>query len=390
MKPMVIPVYRLVLSFVLLLTIFLNLTLLPAQELTVMTAKGGVFLKRSGGQQQALTTGSAVKMKDFVVLQSPAYLVLSSQGKTIELQQAGTFPAAEIYKRLQSSSTGVSGKLTAYIFSEMQRSPSEVDKHKQNISAPASVDRAKSDKKTDAVGQTTEMAQSGAKVPGEKETEKPKSATDVAVDAATSSIGNIFGVSVPSKVTDIARKAVKNALAASTLTAIMPLSTKITDSLAHFYWTCSQKDASFMFRITDMSGSTVYEYPTNDSALVVEIQPVLLEPGQCYRWSVSLMTSPDIHSEEQCLSRPYPESAGTTRDTLSMIRRELGTSALAAAAQGLIYERHGMLWQALLAYYQAAQRAPAVEEYDRAVRRLLERWGAEYYPVYNRILRSWQ
>lgn len=361
--------------------------MLHAQDLTVLAAKGAPTIKSGNAAAKPLSAGMKLKAKDVVTLNASSYLVLTAEGKTLELKSEGTFTVADLNKRLQTSSGGIGSKLASYVFNEIKQSTPNTDQYRQNMSAPASVDRAKSDKKVDATAQTVEMAQTGGSVT-QAEDKETKTTTDIAVNSASDAIGGLFGISVPSAAKDLARKTARAALKPVIITAIFPRSTSVTDSVVDFYWGGSQTGLSYTFRIKDATDRAVVERTVSDSTLSLNLTDVLAERGQCYRWSVCLESSPDVASEEFCLSRPYAENEAALKDTTQMLRRELGSTALGSAALGVLCQRNSLQVQAFQAYRAASRLAPQVEEFQTALRRLLEQWGVPYYPVYDRILRN--
>jgi hypothetical protein len=353
-----------------------------AQDLTILSASGDAYMKR-GNAEQKLVAGMKLQPKDVVQLQEPCYCVISTGKNSLELRSAGSYSVAELSKRLQKPATDAATKLVGYLYNEMMR-------HSANIAASTNslsggVERAQTTDKTNTADKTVELSQTGgAPQQKQQQDEKPKTVGDALTDGLAGGIANIFsGAPV---VKDVAKRTLSNAARGATITTLLPHNSVVADSTVNLYWSANRSGLHYTVRVSNSAGGTVFEQATDDSTLTLNLRKILAEQDQCYKWSVS--AGADAASEEFCLSRPYTEKAKAVQDTVQLLRKELGGTALFHAVCGTLYARNNFKIQSFQSLREAARLAPTATDYQTALQRLLSDWGVSYQAVYERVLKN--
>lgn len=360
---------------------------LMAQELTILTAKGTVTIKR-GSAVQAASTGVKFRDKDVLSAKAPCYVVISSaEGKTVEIRTTTSVSASELNAKLKSVSGTMSGKVVSYIFGELKNSVPSVKDYQQGMAATAMAERTTKAANKDtgnelfgiASGETSRTGESTSKTSADEGI--AKTATKTALNAF--GLGGLFGGAV----TDSASASAGASARAPRVNLLFPHDTYLIDSTVQLYWSCERPGQTFIVRVVSPFGAVMFEQTTQDSTVRLNARALATDQSQCYRWSVQVQGfSPEVNPKEYCLSQMYDDREKDVRDSVATLQREIGRSTpLAYAAAGVIYERNRCPLPAFFAYREALRLSPETEEYKIALLRLIERWGVDYRFAYERL-----
>lgn len=108
----------------------------------VLASKGDVKLKAT---QKKLWGGSTLKNTDEIVLGSDSYVgLIHSNGRTVELKQAGTYRVSELANRVSTTTATTTAKYISYVAEEISKADKQDinQNHRKYMAMTGSVERA--------------------------------------------------------------------------------------------------------------------------------------------------------------------------------------------------------------------------------------------------------
>lgn len=149
----------------------------------------------------------------------------------------------------------------------------------------------------------------------------------------------------------------------------MPRNTNLNENTVTFTWYQIKNPDRYKFTLVDKNAKLLFEQETQDTSVTVDLQKLSIERGECFYWSVHKSYYPELKStEDYCITLLPEQSIAAIRDTLNLIRKELGNEDMAAAKLVLAsyYESNRLYMNADKAYQQAIELEPQVEAYRKA------------------------
>lgn len=171
--------------------------------------------------------------------------------------------------------------------------------------------------------------------------------------------------------------ALERSATSNILQAFMPRTTNLLENNVSFSWFTFKDTDEYIFTLSDRYAKKVLQQVVRDTILSLDISTLNLAEENCYYWYVSSKLNPKIKSEEYCIYKLSKNSLAAVRDTLSVLKKDFGSSntALNSLILASFYEKNNLLNEAMVSYKDAIKKAPQVDEYKKSYALFLIRIG---------------
>ncbi|MCX7735093.1 MAG: hypothetical protein N2319_00125 [Candidatus Kapabacteria bacterium] len=310
-------------KIVLLLITFLLVTQISLTQRDVyydiLASKGNPSIQKSNQSKwDKLKTGMLFQNNDRIKLSEGDYIVLAgSNGKTVELKNAGEFSKEDIDKLLQNKKKNMTSRFSGYIVEQIkgQKGILEKDDYRENMGVTGSVERG-------FAGSST----------------------------ATTQITSKINVASPRRI---------NILANS----------------YRFIWTPQPNQKDYQIIVTDRYDEEIFKQKVTGNEFIFDVDKLKLNKDEFYFVKVTAQGNSNLKSDDYCLMFMSDVTFREINDSLEALKQELDdvNSAFANLMYANFFEQNYMFEQAEQYYKTAIQLEPEVEEYKNLYTAFLKR-----------------
>jgi hypothetical protein len=307
---------RISLIYCILWMLFLGSATAQQYEFKVMASKGKPTVqKSSSGSWSNIKLGTKIHLNDKIKLSGNSYISLvHKSGSTLELKKAGIYSVKKLSGQIGSNETNVSKRFADYLLDEIGGSDDLLARgdHRSNMEFTGSVER----------GIETQPF--------------------------------------------INKKAIQ---------LNSPRKVNFLSSVLTFRWHDYENTQEYEFILSDRFDKPVYTKDVQNTYITIDAHELGLERDTYYFWTVKPKGKEKNKSNDACFLILSEEKTGTIKDTVDMIKKEVGdqNSASAKIILAAFYEQNYIIDEALKSYREAIALAPDVEIYNKLYKRFLNR-----------------
>ncbi|MFC2130541.1 hypothetical protein ACFLSQ_03825 [Bacteroidota bacterium] len=285
-------------------------------EFKVMASKGKPVVQKDNSKTwNKIKLGTKIFSKDKIKLTGKSYISLVHKtGKTVELKKEGTYSVKELSKKMGSKGSNVSKRFSDYLLDEISSSDDLLASgdHRDNMEITGSVERSMN---------TQPFIN--------------KKALQLNSPRKANLLNNVFTVR----------------------------------------WHEFENAKEYEFILSDRFDKPITTKNVHGTFLTVDASELNLDKDTYYFWKVKAKGDDKNKSDDACFLILSDEKAKAIRDTVEIIKSEVGgdKNASAKIILAAFYEQNYIIDEALKAYREAVVLAPDVDIYTKLYKRFLNR-----------------
>ncbi len=317
------------------------MALVPAHaQFKVLAVRGSVSVKGYA----TLKIGQQLTTKDQIKLGRDGYISMAHKtGKAVELSKSGTYKVKDLDAAASKKGKSSTSKFANYVADQLTETDDPIefsDNRRTKMRTTGSVERAAGDEVNlwDSV-----LTVVGA--PGEMAALSGKQAQDV-----------------------------KNG---DLLAVITPTHTRLLGDSVAFIWHRSPKVKTYRVVVVGRDGTVTSTLESKDTVVVASLAALKLKAGQVYYWHLEDGGNASFTSDQYALYLLQGDERRSAESLLADVRSDYDTedAAIGKLVLAAACEEMGLYQDAHMAYRQAVELAPDVQNYKRMYADFLKRQG---------------